>query len=171
MGTGPPHHHRHHPRALGDAAVVPAGETVAVRVCGTVGETAALLGSVLAPEQAAAELLAAAAHRDVVLGDAALDGVALSIPPGDLAIWIDPIGERGARGWAGDPPPDPWLSTEGCGCTLRLHQRVHWGARGRGPRRRHLPRGAVLGAGAHRRLRPPLWLPRAGRHQRALLLP
>uniref|UniRef100_A0A8C3BQ27 INPP phosphatase n=1 Tax=Cairina moschata TaxID=8855 RepID=A0A8C3BQ27_CAIMO len=67
------------------------GETVAVRVCGTVGETAALLGSVLAPEQAAAELLAAAAHRDVVLGDAALDGVALSIPPGDLAIWIDPI--------------------------------------------------------------------------------
>lgn len=67
------------------------GETVAVRVCGTVGETAALLGSVLAPEQAAAELLAAAAHRDVVLGDTVLDGVALSIPPGDLAIWIDPI--------------------------------------------------------------------------------
>uniref|UniRef100_A0A493TU33 Inositol polyphosphate-1-phosphatase n=1 Tax=Anas platyrhynchos platyrhynchos TaxID=8840 RepID=A0A493TU33_ANAPP len=91
VGTGPPHHHRHHPRALGDATVVPAGETVAVRVCGTVGETAALLGSVLAPEQAAAELLAAAAHRDVVLGDTVLDGVALSIPPGDLAIWIDPI--------------------------------------------------------------------------------
>lgn len=75
-----------------------------MRVCGTVGETAALLGSVLAPEQAAAELLAAAAHRDAALGDAALDGLALSIHPGDLAIWIDPIGERGTgAGWG--PPP------------------------------------------------------------------
>ena len=70
-----------------------AGETVAVRVCATPEDTAALLLSVLEPERAAAELLAAAVHRDVALGDAELAGVALSIPPQDLAIWIDPIGE------------------------------------------------------------------------------
>ncbi|XP_069662484.1 inositol polyphosphate 1-phosphatase [Haliaeetus albicilla] len=67
------------------------GETVAVRVCATPGDTAALLLSVLEPEQAAAELLAAAVHRDVALEDVELAGVALSIPPQDLAIWIDPI--------------------------------------------------------------------------------
>ncbi|XP_037226653.1 inositol polyphosphate 1-phosphatase [Falco rusticolus] len=67
------------------------GETVAVRVCATPGDTAALLLSVLEPERAAAELLAVAVHRDVVLEDAELAGVALSIPPQDLAIWIDPI--------------------------------------------------------------------------------
>ncbi|KAM6233509.1 inositol polyphosphate 1-phosphatase isoform 1-T2 [Porphyrio hochstetteri] len=67
------------------------GETVSVRVCTTPGETAALLLSVLEPERAAAELLAAAVHRDVALVDAELAGVALSIPPQDLAIWIDPI--------------------------------------------------------------------------------
>lgn len=67
------------------------GDTVAVRVCGTVGETAALLGSVLHPEREAAELLAAAAHRDVAVGDAELDGVTVSIAPGDVAVWIDPI--------------------------------------------------------------------------------
>ncbi|NXE17293.1 INPP phosphatase, partial [Lophotis ruficrista] len=67
------------------------GETVAVRVCATPGDTAALLLSVLEPERAAAELLAAAAHGDVALGDAELAGVALGIPPRDLAIWIDPI--------------------------------------------------------------------------------
>uniref|UniRef100_A0A8B9RVQ7 INPP phosphatase n=1 Tax=Accipiter nisus TaxID=211598 RepID=A0A8B9RVQ7_9AVES len=67
------------------------GETVAVRVCATPGDTAALLLSVLEPERAAAELLAAAVHRDVALEDVELAGVALSIPPQDLAIWIDPI--------------------------------------------------------------------------------
>lgn len=66
---------------------------MAVRVCGTVSETAALLGSVLHPEREAAELLAAAAHREVAVGDAALDGVTVSIDPGDVAVWIDPIGE------------------------------------------------------------------------------
>ncbi|XP_054043111.1 inositol polyphosphate 1-phosphatase isoform X1 [Rissa tridactyla] len=67
------------------------GETVTVRVCATPGDTAALLLSVLEPERAAAELLAAAVHRDVTLEDAELAGVALSVPPQDLAIWIDPI--------------------------------------------------------------------------------
>uniref|UniRef100_A0A8C8AF64 INPP phosphatase n=1 Tax=Otus sunia TaxID=257818 RepID=A0A8C8AF64_9STRI len=67
------------------------GETVTVRVCATPGATAALLLSVLEPERAAAELLAAAVHRDVALGDAELAGAALSIPPQDLAVWIDPI--------------------------------------------------------------------------------
>ncbi|NWS65091.1 INPP phosphatase, partial [Chunga burmeisteri] len=67
------------------------GEMVAVRVCATPGDTAALLLAVLEPERAAAELLAAAAHQDVVLGDTELAGVELSIPPQDLAIWIDPI--------------------------------------------------------------------------------
>ncbi|KAM6294390.1 inositol polyphosphate 1-phosphatase [Aegotheles albertisi] len=67
------------------------GDTVAVRVCATRGDTAALLGAVLEPERAAAELLAAAVHRDVALGDTALPGVELSIPTQDLAVWIDPI--------------------------------------------------------------------------------
>ncbi|KAM8990424.1 inositol polyphosphate 1-phosphatase [Ara ararauna] len=69
----------------------PEGETVMVRVCATPGDTAALLLTVLAPEREAAELLSDAVHRDVVLEDAALAGVELSIPPQDLAIWIDPI--------------------------------------------------------------------------------
>ncbi|NWQ91314.1 INPP phosphatase, partial [Burhinus bistriatus] len=76
--------------AVAEAGML-AGETVTVRVCATPGDTAALLLSVLEPERAAAELLAAAVHRDVALGDAELAGVALSIPPQDLAIWIDPI--------------------------------------------------------------------------------
>ncbi|NWH27563.1 INPP phosphatase, partial [Grus americana] len=84
----PPHAGGH--GAVAEAGVL-AGEMVAVRVCTTPGETAALLLSVLEPERAAAELLAAAVHRDVALGDAELAGVALSIPPQDLAIWIDPI--------------------------------------------------------------------------------
>ncbi|KAF1633177.1 Inositol polyphosphate 1-phosphatase, partial [Eudyptes chrysocome] len=76
--------------AVAEAGVL-AGETVAVRVCATPGDTAALLLSVLEPERAAAELLAAAVHQDVALGDAELANVALSIPTQDLAIWIDPI--------------------------------------------------------------------------------
>ncbi|NWR63079.1 INPP phosphatase, partial [Bucorvus abyssinicus] len=67
------------------------GDTVTVRVCATPGDTAALLLSVLGPEQAAAELLAAAVHRDVTPGDAKVAGVDLGVPPRDLAIWIDPI--------------------------------------------------------------------------------
>ncbi|NXT51059.1 INPP phosphatase, partial [Pluvianellus socialis] len=67
------------------------GETVTVRVCATPGDTAALLLSVLEPARDAAELLAAAVHQDVALGDAELAGMALRVPPGDLAIWIDPI--------------------------------------------------------------------------------
>ncbi|NXM02736.1 INPP phosphatase, partial [Tyrannus savana] len=68
-----------------------AGGTVAVRVCGTREDTVALLLSVLGPEQAAAELLADAVHRDVVLGDAALAGAKPGVSPRDLAVWIDPI--------------------------------------------------------------------------------
>ncbi|XP_067170091.1 inositol polyphosphate 1-phosphatase [Apteryx mantelli] len=67
------------------------GETVAVRVCATQGDTAALLCRVLDRNREAAELLAAAVHQDVALADAELDAVALSIPAEDLAIWIDPI--------------------------------------------------------------------------------
>ncbi|NXX39322.1 INPP phosphatase, partial [Tricholaema leucomelas] len=71
------------------------GDTVTVRVCATAGDTAALLLSVLEPEREAAELLAAAVHRDVELSDAELTRVELSLPTQDLAIWIDPIGEGG----------------------------------------------------------------------------
>ncbi|XP_025903149.1 inositol polyphosphate 1-phosphatase [Nothoprocta perdicaria] len=67
------------------------GETVVVRVCTTQRDTAALLCRVLENNQAAAELLAAAVHQDVVLSDPELDAVALSVPAGELAIWIDPI--------------------------------------------------------------------------------
>ncbi|NWU87264.1 INPP phosphatase, partial [Onychorhynchus coronatus] len=84
-----------------------AGGTVAVRVCATREDTVALLLSVLGPEQAAAELLADAVHRDVVLGDVVLAGAEPGVPPRDLAVWIDPIGEWGAAGagrGAGSPP-------------------------------------------------------------------
>lgn len=82
-----------------------AGDTVVVRVCDTPGDTAALLLSVLEPEREAAELLAAAVHQDVTLGDAELASVELSIPPQDLAIWIDPIGEGVlGEGTLGIPP-------------------------------------------------------------------
>uniref|UniRef100_A0A8D0ER98 Inositol polyphosphate 1-phosphatase n=1 Tax=Strix occidentalis caurina TaxID=311401 RepID=A0A8D0ER98_STROC len=161
-------------RGGGGGGGVLAGETVTVRVCATPGDTAALLLSVLEPERAAAELLAAAVHRDVALGDTELAGAALSIPPQDLAIWIDPIGEgvRG-EGGVGTPPGHTRRrpSRGDFGCARRLHQRVHRRARGRGPRRWHRPGGAELGAGAHRGLRPAHGLPRAGRHQRALLPP
>ncbi|NXI47920.1 INPP phosphatase, partial [Galbula dea] len=67
------------------------GDTVTVKVCATPEDTAALLFSVLDPSRAAAELLADAAHQDVVLSDAVLAAVELDIPVQDLAIWIDPI--------------------------------------------------------------------------------
>ncbi|NXL69091.1 INPP phosphatase, partial [Chordeiles acutipennis] len=86
------------------------GETVAVQVCATPGDTAALLLSVLEPERAAAELLAAAVHQDVTLEDAEVAKVTLNIPPQDLAIWIDPIGEGvlGAGGFGGPSPHHGW---------------------------------------------------------------
>ncbi|XP_054033391.1 inositol polyphosphate 1-phosphatase [Dryobates pubescens] len=67
------------------------GDTVTVQVCASPGDTAALLLSVLEPEREAAELLAAAVHREVVLSDAELAGVELGVHPRDLAVWIDPI--------------------------------------------------------------------------------
>uniref|UniRef100_A0A8C7E940 inositol-1,4-bisphosphate 1-phosphatase n=1 Tax=Nothoprocta perdicaria TaxID=30464 RepID=A0A8C7E940_NOTPE len=60
-------------------------------LCSVERDTAALLCRVLENNQAAAELLAAAVHQDVVLSDPELDAVALSVPAGELAIWIDPI--------------------------------------------------------------------------------
>ncbi|KAM9368173.1 inositol polyphosphate 1-phosphatase [Phaethornis superciliosus] len=77
------------------------GDTVALRVCATPGDTAALLLSVLEPQRVAAELLAAAVHQEVEVGDTELAGVTLSIPPQDLAIWIDPIGEGVPKGQRG----------------------------------------------------------------------
>ncbi|XP_061470765.1 inositol polyphosphate 1-phosphatase isoform X2 [Rhineura floridana] len=67
------------------------GETVVVQVCPTQQETAALLGKVLNRKQAAAELLAAAIHQEVVLLDPALDNVAVTISTESVAVWIDPI--------------------------------------------------------------------------------
>ncbi|XP_043362426.1 inositol polyphosphate 1-phosphatase isoform X2 [Dermochelys coriacea] len=67
------------------------GETLVVQVCATQRDTASLLFKILDRNQPAAELLAAAIHQEVALQDAALDAVALAIPPERLAIWIDPI--------------------------------------------------------------------------------
>ncbi|NWU72288.1 INPP phosphatase, partial [Pterocles burchelli] len=87
-GVCPPHAVGPRLRLGGGAG---AGDTVTVQVCATPEDTAALLLAVLDPEREAAELLAAAAHGDVALGDAEVAGVALSMSPQDLAIWIDPI--------------------------------------------------------------------------------
>uniref|UniRef100_A0A8D0HKU9 inositol-1,4-bisphosphate 1-phosphatase n=1 Tax=Sphenodon punctatus TaxID=8508 RepID=A0A8D0HKU9_SPHPU len=67
------------------------GETLEVQVGLTQQDTAALLSRVLDRNQAAAELLAAAVHQEVVVSDPALEAAALSIPTENLAIWIDPI--------------------------------------------------------------------------------
>uniref|UniRef100_A0A8C6VJW6 inositol-1,4-bisphosphate 1-phosphatase n=1 Tax=Naja naja TaxID=35670 RepID=A0A8C6VJW6_NAJNA len=67
------------------------GEIVVVRVCPTQQETAALLQKVLDRKQMAAELLAAAVHREVMLSDPALDNVDVTICTESLAVWIDPI--------------------------------------------------------------------------------
>lgn len=68
------------------------GGTVTVQVCATLEDTAALLLSVLGPEQTrAAELLAEAVHREVTLGDTELAGIDPGVSPGDVGIWIDPI--------------------------------------------------------------------------------
>lgn len=114
---------------------------MAVRVCGTVGETAALLGSVLHPEREAAELLAAAAHRDVAVGDAELDGVTVSIAPGDVAVWIDPIGE-GAAGWAGTPPRHCAVTVRAV-CVQIPPMSTSWGVRMLPPRMASRRRGCA----------------------------
>ncbi|NXS53519.1 INPP phosphatase, partial [Brachypteracias leptosomus] len=97
------------------------GETVTVRVCATPGDTAALLLAVLGPERAAAELLAAAVHRDVALSDAELDGVGLNIPPRDLAVWIDPIDSTNEYiGGREDVPPVDGIAPAGLCSALVL---------------------------------------------------
>ncbi|NWR39592.1 INPP phosphatase, partial [Tachuris rubrigastra] len=85
-----------------------AGGTVAVRVCATREDTVALLLSVLGPKQAAAELLADAVHRDVVLEDVVLAGAEPGVSPQDLAVWIDPIDSTNEyiRGREDVPPVD-----------------------------------------------------------------
>ncbi|XP_014797079.1 PREDICTED: inositol polyphosphate 1-phosphatase, partial [Calidris pugnax] len=112
------------------------GETVTVRVCAAAGDTAALLLSVLDPEREAAELLAAAVHRDVELGDTELANVALSVPPQDLAIWIDPIGD-GTLGCRVGGVQDPGMMGSGW--------LGHWG--GRDPRVQGTGELGLWGAG------------------------
>ncbi|NWH72104.1 INPP phosphatase, partial [Piaya cayana] len=68
-----------------------AGDTVRVQVGSSARDTAATLRRLLEPHHEAAERLAEAAHRHVSLDDPNLAAVELSIPPQDLAIWIDPI--------------------------------------------------------------------------------
>lgn len=65
-----------------------------VTVCGTEGETATLLASVLDGDHTAASLLARAIHQDPTTIDANTDGLTVPLSPSELGIWIDPIGER-----------------------------------------------------------------------------
>ncbi|KAM8794163.1 inositol polyphosphate 1-phosphatase [Eudromia elegans] len=97
------------------------GETVAVRVCATEGDTAALLCRVLQQDRAAAELLAAAVHQDVALSDPELDAVALSVPTGELALWIDPIDSTNEYvGGREDEEPQDGISPGGLRSALVL---------------------------------------------------
>ncbi|XP_064494878.1 inositol polyphosphate 1-phosphatase isoform X2 [Pseudopipra pipra] len=97
------------------------GGTVAVRVCATREDTVALLLSVLGPEQAAAELLADAVHRDVVLGDVTLAGAEPGVSPRDLAVWIDPIDSTNEYiGGREDVPPVDGIAPAGLCSALVL---------------------------------------------------
>ncbi|XP_074836316.1 inositol polyphosphate 1-phosphatase isoform X2 [Carettochelys insculpta] len=84
------------------------GETLVVQVCATQQDTAGLLARVLDQNQAAAELLAAAVHQEVLLQDPALARLALAVPPESVAVWIDPIDSTNQyiRGQAGVAPVD-----------------------------------------------------------------
>ncbi|KAG9353453.1 hypothetical protein JZ751_018049 [Albula glossodonta] len=74
------------------------GESVVVTVCGTEEETATLLTTVLDGDTTAAGLLARAIHQDLQLSDKAAESLELPLNPGDLGIWIDPIGNVTAHG-------------------------------------------------------------------------
>lgn len=65
-----------------------------VTVCATEEETAAQLASVLDGDHTAASLLAQAIHQNPATIDAITDSLTVSLSPSDLAIWIDPIGDR-----------------------------------------------------------------------------
>ncbi|XP_037303794.2 inositol polyphosphate 1-phosphatase [Pungitius pungitius] len=67
------------------------GESVAVTVCGTQQETAALLATVLDGNHTAASLLARAIHQDPATIDAHTDSLTVPLSPSELGIWIDPI--------------------------------------------------------------------------------
>lgn len=67
---------------------------MAVTVCNTPQETAALLATVLDGDHTAASLLARAIHQDPATIDAHADGLTVPLSPSELGIWIDPIGER-----------------------------------------------------------------------------
>ncbi|KAM6947649.1 inositol polyphosphate 1-phosphatase isoform 1-T2 [Lycodopsis pacificus] len=67
------------------------GESVAVTVCGTEEDTAALLATVLDGDHTAASLLARAIHQDPASIDADTDGLTVPLGPSELGIWIDPI--------------------------------------------------------------------------------
>lgn len=64
-------------------------------LCGTEEATAALLATVLDGDAAAASLLARAVHQDLQVKDEAAESLELTLNPGDLGIWIDPIGNVG----------------------------------------------------------------------------
>ncbi|KAM3838187.1 inositol polyphosphate 1-phosphatase-like [Diretmus argenteus] len=67
------------------------GESVAVTVCATEEETAALLATVLDGDHTAASLLARAIHHDPATIASGAAGVSVPLSPSELGIWIDPI--------------------------------------------------------------------------------
>ncbi|XP_063788811.1 inositol polyphosphate 1-phosphatase [Pseudophryne corroboree] len=67
------------------------GETIIVRVCPTEEETKSLLQKVLDNNEAAAGALAHVVHQEVVVTDKSIDGVTVSIPQSNIAVWVDPI--------------------------------------------------------------------------------
>lgn len=75
------------------ADCVTSGESVAVEVCDTEEETAALLATVLDGNHTAASLLARAIHQNPETIDTSTEALTVPLRPSELGIWIDPIGE------------------------------------------------------------------------------
>ncbi|XP_036401089.1 inositol polyphosphate 1-phosphatase-like [Megalops cyprinoides] len=65
------------------------GEKIQVQVCETEQDTSRLLSKVLGGNMEAAEVLARAAHADIVISNLGTGDI--DIPVDDLGVWVDPI--------------------------------------------------------------------------------
>lgn len=150
-----------------------------VTVGGTEEETAALLATVLDGDHTAASLLARAIHQDPATIDANTDGLTVPLSPSELAIWIDPIGERlavflsDALNYSRNHCRELSLRENRLSplisCfPLRCHQPVHRGQRGGAGGGPPVSFGAALCFGPHRGLSPEHRRARHGRHQPAV---
>ncbi|XP_030626788.1 inositol polyphosphate 1-phosphatase-like [Chanos chanos] len=95
------------------------GEKIVVRICERREDTAQLLSTVLGGNVEAAELLAFAAHQEIIITDLQTD--TFHIPIHKLGVWVDPIDStaqyiKGIR----DSVPRDGIYTQGLQCVTVL---------------------------------------------------